>query len=328
MTGIVDHGQFPTGGAALNPSPFAPDAISRETQQYNADLAQRLVRLAPAASILEARARLRSGEGATPPSRMSSRARTMEISGRGGHPIELRIIEAPKPRGVFMHVHGGGWAMGANDLQDTFLEGIANRTGLSCVSIGYRLVPEHTYPAAIDDCEDAAIWLIENARSVLGSARLFLGGESAGAHLCAATLLRLRAIHVADAVAGACLAYGFFDLSLTPSARAARSTLVIDGKSLTNRATQFINDPQADLRAPEISPLQADLWALPPALFVVGTQDPLLDDSLFMHARWIAAGNRSELAVFPGGVHNFLTFPIFLAKSARLRIASFLLGLI
>ena len=74
-----------------------------------------------------------------------------------------------------------------------------------------------------------------------------------------------------------------------------------------------------------MSPLYADLRGLPPALFTVGTRDALLDDSLFMHARWLAAGNRAELAVYPGGPHGFTLFPVFgLAEAANARIETFL----
>jgi acetyl esterase len=67
---------------------------------------------------------------------------------------------------------------------------------------------------------------------------------------------------------------------------------------------------------PDISPLYADLKSLCPALFSVGTKDALLDDTLFMHARWVAAGNHAELAVYPGGAHGFTLFPNNLSRAA------------
>ena len=83
--------------------------------------------------------------------------------------------------------------------------------------------------------------------------------------------------------------------------------------------------PERARRAdPDASPLNADLRGMPPALFTVGTLDPLLDDTLFMAQRWLAAGNRAELAVYPGGVHGFNLFPMPLGEAALRRSESFL----
>ena len=83
--------------------------------------------------------------------------------------------------------------------------------------------------------------------------------------------------------------------------------------------------PDVDKRDdPDVSPLYADLSGMPPARFTVGTLDPLLDDTLFMHARWLAAGNRAELGVYPGGTHVFTMFPIKIAKEANRGIFGFI----
>src|SRR6516225_8419153 len=75
---------------------------------------------------------------------------------------------------------------------------------------------------------------------------------------------------------------------------------------------------------PDSSPLYADPRNLCHALFTVGTKDPLLDDTLFMHGRWVAAGNEAELAVYPGGAHGFTLFPNDLSRSAIARTDAFL----
>jgi acetyl esterase/lipase len=117
--------------------------------------------------------------------------------------------------------------------------------------------------------------------------------------------------------------YGAYDLGLTPSARRFGSRNLILSTPILERFADYF--APAHLRAdPDVSPLRADLRGLPPALFTVGTLDPLLDDSLFMAARWRAAGGHAELAVYPGGVHAFNAFPIPLAMQANLRMLAFL----
>jgi acetyl esterase/lipase len=77
-------------------------------------------------------------------------------------------------------------------------------------------------------------------------------------------------------------------------------------------------------RDPDVSPLRANLRDLPPALFTIGTLDLLLDETLFMYARWIGADNHAELAVYPGGVHGFTMFPYELVHRANQRMIDFL----
>ncbi len=191
---------------------------------------------------------------------------------------------------------------------------------LSAVPPAYTLPPQQIR----DDCEAAAVWLVENAAQVFGTDVLMIGGESAGANLSVVTLLRMRDSHGYHGFACANLAYGVFDLSMTPSVRGWGEA---PNYIVTTRLTKWFSDNYASPEKwtdPDVSPLYADLSNLPPALFTIGTMDPLLDDSLFMHARWSAAGNPSELAVYPGGIHAFNTFPIKIASQANERIEEFI----
>ena len=79
---------------------------------------------------------------------------------------------------------------------------------------------------------------------------------------------------------------------------------------------------------PDVSSLYADLKGLCPALFSVGTKDALLDDTLFMHARWVAAGNEVVLAIYPGGAHGFTLFSNGLAGKEAERMDGFLWGVL
>src|SRR3546814_6991019 len=108
--------------------------------------------------------------------------------------------------------------MGGADLQDPRLEAIADRAQLTCVSVDYRLTPENPYPAAPDDCETAALWVLANAMAEFGADTITIGGESSGAHLAVVTLLRLRDRH-GVAQSGANLIFCFYDLTLTPTPR-------------------------------------------------------------------------------------------------------------
>ena len=102
-----------------------------------------------------------------------------------------------QPRAVYLLFHGGGWVFGdARGLNDERLERMANELRVVVVVPDYRKAPEHPFPAPLDDCEAAAVWCETRARAHFGldaSAPLLIGGESAGANLCAATLLRRSA---------------------------------------------------------------------------------------------------------------------------------------
>jgi acetyl esterase len=300
-----------------------PEALLAETRAFNAEFEQLLattpsVHTVPPEQTRRAR---REGRGIYPAPVFLPEARTLEINGPGG-PVPLRIIAAQRePAGAFLHIHGGGWTLGDNDMQDPRLDRLARETGLTVVSVGYRLAPENPYPAAPDDCEAAAVWLLgEEGRATIGDAsRLAIGGDSAGAHLAVVTLLRLRDRHGITGVFGAAvLQYGGFDLSMTPSQRlwGARN-LVLSEPIISWFTDQFLPlHDREQRRDPDISPLFAELSAMPPAIFTVGTQDPLLDDTLFMEARWRTAGNATELRIWPEAPHGFISLPMTVANVA------------
>ena len=310
----------------FDPALFADTAIDAETAKLNSDMIQMLTGQ-PEWWIVgaeAARAARRRGEGPFPAPVFSDRARIVTITGKDGNEISLRVIAPPQPRGIYLHLHGGGWVLGGADMQDPMLERIADNTGQAVVAVEYRLAPEHPYPAGPDDCEAAAAWLVQNGKKEFGTGVLTIGGESAGGHLTAVTILRMRDRHGYTGFRGANIVYGAFDLSMTPSQRQFGNTRLV---LRTIDMQQFYNaflPTITDRCVPDISPLYADLKGLCPALFSVGTKDALLDDTLFMHARWVAAGNDAELAVYPGGAHGFTLFPNNLSRAATTKMDAFL----
>ena len=308
----------------LDPSLFDPSLADPETVALNEQLERLSTNLPnPIEDGIEPlrEARLK-GRGLFGPIVRSPNGFDRTIPGPGG-PLKLRIFTTGDVQGVFLHFHGGGWAMGAADYQDGRLEQIANATGVAAVSVDYRLAPEHPYPAPADDAEAAAQWIVENAASEFGTDRIVVGGSSAGAQLAATAMLRMRNRHNYTGFAGATLTYGFFDLSLTPSARNWGDRMLVMN---TDLCRWFANAyaSGADPTDPDVSPMYADLTGLPPALFIVGTQDPLLDDSVLLASRWAAAGNATELVVVPGAAHGFAGAPTGVGSEARERTDRFI----
>src|SRR5947209_12529216 len=293
-----------------------------ETRAFNAEL-ERLLATMPSVHTVppeQTRRARREGRGIYPAPVFLPHARTVEIDGPAG-PLPLRVIAPERSRGAFLHIHGGGWTLGANDLQDPRLEQLARETSLTVVSVGYRLAPEHPYPAGPDDCEAAALWLLgDEGKAATGAAQaLAIGGDSAGAQLAVVTLLRLRDRHGITGPFGvAVLQYGGFDLTMTPSQRLwGERNLVLSGPIIRWFADQFLPEQDSERRRdPDISPLFAELSGMPPAIFTVGTQDPLLDDTLFMEARWRAAGHPAKLCIWPEAPHGFISLPMTVAEEA------------
>ncbi|MCU0668938.1 MAG: alpha/beta hydrolase [Myxococcota bacterium] len=308
----------------LDPRIFSRSAVDPVTAQLNQAIEKVL---AQTTSVhlrrpAELRAERERGEGVWGPVLTVDSARVREIPGPAGE-IPIRVIAPPSPRGVYLHFHGGGWTLGAAHHCDVPNQRIADECGLAVVSVDYRLAPEHPYPAGPDDCEAAALWIVEHALGEFGTDRFLIGGESAGAHLSVVTLLRLRDRHGLAPFVAANLLFGAYDLSLTPSARGwGERNLILSTPIIEWFTEHFVPEPLR--RHPDVSPLYADLAGLPPALLTVGTEDPLLDDSLFLHARWIAAGNDARISVWPGGVHGFNAFPVPIAQRSNAQIIDFL----
>jgi acetyl esterase len=299
-----------------------------ETRAFNAGLEQILQGMPPVHTVpAEKTRRARRADGGIFPAPVYlPEARWERIAGRDGE-IPLRIVEPDgDARGAYLHFHGGGWTLGAADLQDPALKAAAEATGLVMVSVDYRLAPEHPYPAGPDDCEDAARWLLEQF-----DGRRAIGGESAGAQLAVVTLVRLRdrcGIAPREAFDAANLVFGPFDLTGTPSRVLwGERELVLSDPMMAWFVANYVPGlTDEERRQPDVSPPYADLRELPPALFTCGTLDPLLDDSLFMEARWRSAGNEARLTLWPEAVHGFVAFDTEAARRSRAEQYAFLLG--
>ena len=219
-----------------------------------------------------------------------------------------------RARGVYLHFHGGGMVVGAPEMNDFSNRELARQLGVAVVAVDYRLAPEHPYPAGPDDGVAVARWLVEHAEREFGGGRLVIGGESAGAYMSAAVLLRVRdELGAIARFVGANLVFGVYDWGGSPSQHGIRphdGPDVLDPEAIRFFTSCYLpgrSDEQR--RDPAISPAFADLRGLPPALMSVGTTDHLVDDTLILASRWAATGAEVELFVAPDMPHGFLFFP-------------------
>ena len=301
----------------LDPALFRPEAIDEESKQLIARLRE-MAASAPAMHTQtpeQVRAARVGGRGPGGQQIVYSENAVKRTIPSPAGDIQLRCFIPERIEGAYLYIHGGGWVLGTNDSNDVRLESISRAHNLAVLSVDYRLAPEHPYPAGPDDCEAAALWLSRAAAAEFGTDNLIIAGDSAGAHLAVVALLRLRDRHGLTPFSGAVLGYGFYDPALTPSAaRWGDEAVILSTPGLQWFSHHFVS-PEL-YREPDVNPLFADLRGLPPALFTVGTMDPLLDDSLFMHARWLSSGNEADLDVHPGGVHGLTGFPTDLGRRA------------
>lgn len=317
----------------IDPALFREDAIAEDTLALNEAVEKMLADLPTIIEIGPEKVRKRRAESQGGPLDVQPAHPMAEwVTAKDGErDVPVRIFHpGGELKGIYLHIHGGGLVLGSAAAQDQTLANMAERLGIGVASVEYRLAPENPWPAGPDDCETAALWLTKEARNIFGADRIVIGGESGGANLSATTILRLRDRHSMMPFAGANLIYGQYDMGGTPSVKNWGSrNLILNTEIIAYFRDQVLPPDRygpESYQDPEISVMYKPLHDLCPALFTVGTQDPLIDDSLLMASRWLAARNPAELAIYPGGIHVFDMFPqLSIAKQANARIDRFML---
>ncbi len=243
-----------------------------------------------------------------------------DVELRAGLRAEIAVPKGSGPFPVVVYLHGGGWVAGSpkshRKLAMQFAQG-----GFLTINVDYRLAPENPFPAGLDDCVFAIKWAGQNAGRWNGdSAKIAVGGDSAGGNLTAASLTALAAENDAGPrPKAALLIYGVYDFA---------ATLERAGGAMDGMAKAYVgaaNFP-ALLKDPRVSPLFAvKPGALPPSFIVCGTADALLPESNAMAAALKRADIRHELHVFDEMPHGFLQMSMLSAcGAARERMLDFL----
>lgn len=297
---------------------FALGDLSAEVPEEQVEEARSFYNSRPAGrgpSTLEELREMRARRSAPSPVDPPAIEETVEAA--GAHvPVRIFTPTDGRARGVYLDIHGGGFYMDSAARDDARNRELADALHIAVVSVDYRLAPEHPWPAAPDDCEAAALWLVGHADARFGSSRLAIGGRSAGATLALVTLLRLRDRGAVGGFTGAALQFGTYDSSAqTPAGRRIADEYFIQA---------YVGHVE-DRTTPDISPVYGDLRGLPPALLVVGCNDVLLEDNLAMAGRLSAAGNDVELRIYPESPHGFTSHPTAMARTALTGIDSWLL---
>jgi acetyl esterase len=236
--------------------------------------------------------------------------RDLTIDGPAGD-IPLRVyrpagsVAADQP--LILNIHGGGFVFGNLRLADWMCSSVALRVGAVVVSVDYRLAPLHPFPAAVDDCYAALVWMADNAAE-LGAAtqaRIGVMGESAGGNL-SAVMCQLARDRGGPRISHQALLYPATDMTSVP--QSAGRPLIISGPDMHAYRRMYLGD--ADPADPRISPaLAANLSGLPPALVQVAEHDPLREDGIRYAAALRSAGVPVRLTEYVGMPHGYLNFP-------------------
>lgn len=234
-------------------------------------------------------------------------AAVTEVSAGG---VRCQWIAAPGARAdrTILYFHGGGFQVGSLISHLDLMAKVSAAAQARVLGVGYRLAPEHRYPAAHEDARAAYLWLLGQG---VPAEQIAVAGDSAGGGLALSLLLRLGQ-------QGAALPCGAWGMSawtdLTAAGAAYRSRAALDPihqrAMILAMAGNFLG-AAADAADPLVSPLfasPAQLAALPPILLQVGERETVVSDSEDFVARVKAAGGTAALRVWPGMIHVFQQF--------------------
>lgn len=242
-------------------------------------------------------------------------------SDAGGIPVRVYHPGESQPRPLVIFVHGGGFALGDIETYDHAARRLASGASAVVASVDYRLAPEHPFPAAVEDCVQAARWAVSQADAWGADAsKVVVVGDSAGGNLAAVVARRFRD-EDGPKLVGQGLIYPVTDMR--PESRWESRLQKAEGFGLTQQVMDWFGEMylRHELHAfhPDASPfLVHDLTGLPPALVLTVEHDPLRDEGDAYAARLREAGVAVAHAQVPGTVHGVWTADEGLASTERL----------
>ena len=254
--------------------------------------------------------------------------------GKGALPCEWVKPElAHNPNYIILYAHGGGYTCGGLSYARILAAKLATATGFSVVSFEYRLAPEHTYPAQLNDCE--SVWEYLKKKGYKEN-QIILAGDSAGGNL--ALCLTQKLLGKKEKTPRMLLLFSpWTDMTAT-----AKSYEKYEGKDpiLNKEFILGVRDAYAGVREkstetgdeadeaidfsdPKYSPLYGDLSGFPTTYIQVGKNEVLYDDSTGLYKKLKKAGANAELDVEQDGWHVYQQMPLPVAHRAMKRLAKF-----
>jgi acetyl esterase len=272
--------------------------------------------VAPMSEVRAAQDRIGAflGEGSGP----LKDERDLSLPGPGGQvPCRLYMPDGAVRPPLMVYAHGGAFVQGSLPSWDHFLRDLVRQSGVAVLSVDYRLAPEHHFPAAFDDMA-AMTRLMSREGAGLGidPSRLAVGGDSAGANLALGAALAMRDAGE-KAVKFQLLVYGVYTTDCdSPSWQRFGQGAGLSIASM-EWAWQTYLAQQEHYRDWRAAPYTVDLKDVAPAHLIVGSLDPLLDDSTKLEAKLKAAGVPCDLMIYQGINHGFIRYGRLIGTARR-----------
>lgn len=238
---------------------------------------------------------------------------SLEAGSVDGVPVEWSSAPGSDPSRALLFFHGGGYCSGSIASHRGMVTELGRAAGVRTLAVGYRLAPEHPFPAGLEDARAAYAFLIDGG---IAPQRIALGGDSAGGGLSLALMTCLRDSN--DPLPGcAWLVSPWVDLEMTGASLAAKAAVdpLIQKPYLEELAAAYLGG--GDPANPLVSPLHADLSGLPPLLVQVGSAETLLDDAVRISSRAGAADVPVTLEIWPHMIHAWHLWAAMLEAGRR-----------
>jgi acetyl esterase len=249
--------------------------------------------------------------------RAMQEVRDLQAPGQAG-PIGVRIYRPiGHRRDALVFFHGGGFVTGGIDVTDRQCRRIAADSHRIVCSVGYRLAPEHPFPAAIEDAMAGLRWVAAEAPTLgIDHGAIAVGGDSAGGTLAAA-VTQLARDAGGPSIEAQVLIYAGLDASRTyPSEVELSDAPILNARDVAWSLEHYLSSEE-ERRDPRVSPMLSSLHGLPPALILVGEYDPLRDEGEAYAAALRAAGNEVVLRRYTRQPHGFLLLGRLSSQSGR-----------